>query len=194
MNQQQHRLLQVLRKISVFRGLELEHIQRLLRVGTSQVYSVGEKIYLTGDPSLEMMVLLQGRLVVTNQGGDVLGEINPGTSTGEMGVFTGQPRSANIAAAERSVAVVFKKSGLDTVLASNMTMHLRIMDNMVELLSDRLNAANKQNDKLLRRIEDLEEEIEAAEGDAEAPSERPPARGDLADEHDEFPDDDYDDD
>ncbi|MFT5378514.1 MAG: CRP-like cAMP-binding protein [Candidatus Latescibacterota bacterium] len=189
MNQQQHRLLQVLRKISVFKGLELEHIQRLLRVGTSKVYSVGENIYLTGEPSLEMMVLLQGRLVVTNQGGDILGEIKPGTSTGEMGVFTGQPRSANISAAERSVAVVFKKAGLDTVLASNMTMRLRILDNMVALLSERLNAANKQNDKLLRRIEDLEEEIEETEGSENAPVE-PPARNDLADEHDEFPDED----
>lgn len=191
MNQQQHKLLQVLRKISIFKGLELGHIQRLLRVGTSEIYSVGESIYLTGEPSLEMMVLLQGRLVVTNQGGDVLGEISPGTSTGEMGVFTGQPRSANISAAERSVAVVLKKAALDSVLASNLTMHVRIMENMVTLLSDRLNAANKQNDKLLRMIEDLEEKIEGEEEDAPPP--RPPARGDLADEHDEFPEDDYDD-
>ena len=192
MNQQQHKLLLVLRKISIFKGLELEHIQRLLRVGTSEIYGVGESIYLTGEPSSEMMVLLQGRLVVTNQGGDVLGEISPGTSTGEMGVFTGQPRSANISAAERSVAVVLKKAALDSVLASNQTMHVRIMENMVTLLSDRLNAANKQNDKLLRTIEDLEEKLEGEE-DEDAPPPRPPARGDLADEHDEFPEDDYDD-
>ncbi len=193
MNQQQHTLMQVLRKISVFKGLELGHIQRLLRVGTSVIYSVGESIYLTGEPSLEMVVLLQGRLVVTNQGGDMLGEILPGTSTGEMGVFTGQPRSANISAAERSVAVVIKKAALDSVLASNMTMHLRIMENMVGLLSERLNAANKQNDKLLRRIEDLEEQADEAKDGKEMSSARPPIRSDLADEHDEFPEDDYDD-
>ena len=193
MNQQQHKLLLVLRKISIFKGLELEHIQRLLRVGTSEIYSVGDSIYLTGEPSLEMMVLLQGRLVVTNQGGDVLGEILPGTSTGEMGVFTGQPRSANISAAERSVAVVLKKAALDSVLASNLTMHVRIMQNMVTLLSDRLNAANKQNDKLLRQIEDLQDELEDAKGEIDAPPPKPAARGDLADEHDEFPEEDYDD-
>lgn len=193
MNQQQHKLLLVLRKISIFKGLELEHIQRLLRVGTSEIYGVGDSIYLTGEPSLEMMVLLQGRLVVTNQGGDVLGEILPGTSTGEMGVFTGQPRSANISAAERSVAVVLKKAALDSVLASNLTMHVRIMQNMVTLLSDRLNAANKQNDKLLRQIEDLQEELEDAKGQVDESPSKPAARGDLADEHDEFPEEDYDD-
>ena len=192
MNQQQHKLLLVLRKISIFKGLELEHIQRLLRVGTSEIYGVGDSIYTTGEPSLEMMVLLQGRFVVTNQGGDVLGEILPGTSTGEMGVFTGQPRSANISAAERSVAVVLKKAALDSVLASNLTMHVRIMQNMVTLLSDRLNAANKQNDKLLRQIEDLEEELEDAKGQVDEPPPKPAARGDLADEHDEFPEDDDD--
>ena len=35
MNQKQHSLMQVLQKISIFTGLELGHIQRLLKVGTS---------------------------------------------------------------------------------------------------------------------------------------------------------------
>ena len=70
MNQQQHRLMQVLQKISVFKGLELEHIQRLLRVGTSQTYGIGERVYSIGEPSDEMLVLLQGKMLVISAGGE----------------------------------------------------------------------------------------------------------------------------
>ena len=66
MNQKQHSLMQVLQKISIFKGLELGHIQRLLKVGTSQRYGIGETIYSIGEESTDMLVLLQGRLVVTS--------------------------------------------------------------------------------------------------------------------------------
>ena len=66
---------------------------------------------------------MQGRLVVTSASGDELGQIKPGMPTGEMGVFTDQPRSANISAAERSIAVVIGRDALLSVLASNQTIH-----------------------------------------------------------------------
>ncbi len=185
MNQQQHRLMQVLSKIGVFRGLELEHIQRLLRVASSEIFEAGQSIYVIGEPSLEMLVLLQGRLLVTSAAGDELGQIPTGTSTGEMGVFTGQPRSANISAAERSVAVVLKKPALDSVLASNQNMHVRILANIVELLSERLGASNLQNDKLQRRIVDLEDELDRGRD-----IESKPAKSGVADEFDEYEEED----
>jgi hypothetical protein len=73
MNQPQHRLMQVLQKISVFKGLELGHIQRLLRVGTSQTYGIGERVYSIGEPSDVMLVLLQGKMLVTSAGGSRAG-------------------------------------------------------------------------------------------------------------------------
>ena len=81
MNQQQHRLMQVLQKISIFKGLELGHIQRLLRVGSSKTYGIGEHIYIIGEPSLDMLVLAGaagghqrfGRRVGADQTGDAHG-------------------------------------------------------------------------------------------------------------------------
>lgn len=187
MNQQQHRLMQVLQKISIFKGLELGHIQRLLRVGTSQKYDLGERIYTVGEPSREMLVLLQGRLVVTSASGDELGEIGPGMPTGEMGVFTDQPRSANISAVERSMAVVIGRDALVAVLASNQTIHIRILENIVEILSERVSAANFQNDKLQNRIVELEEQVED-----DAPEVIQIDDG-MASEFDEYPGDEDDD-
>ena len=183
MNQQQHRLMQVLQKISIFKGLQLEHIQRFLRVGNSQIYEIGERVYNIGEPSDEMLVLLQGRMVVTSAGGEELGDIGSGMLTGEMGVFTNQPRSANISAVDRSVAVVIARNALLSVLASNQIIHIRILDNIVEIMSERLLATNLQNDKLQKKIMQLEHE------DEDDYEQTGGVNDDMASEFDEYPGD-----
>jgi CRP-like cAMP-binding protein len=155
-------------------------------VASSKIFEAGQSIYIVGEPSMEMLVLLQGRLVVTSAAGDELGQIPTGTSTGEMGVFTGQLRSANISALDRSVAVIINKAALDSVLASNQNMHVRILGNIVELLSERLNTSNLLNDKLQRRIGELEEELD----EQEEPESKHVAEDGVADEFDEYKEED----
>ena len=192
MNKQQHQLMLVMRKIGVFKGLEIEHIQRILRVAVSKQFEVGQRIYIFGEPSDEMLVLLRGRLLVTTAGGDQLGEILPGSPTGEMGVLTNQPRSANISAMEPSVAVVITKKNLDAVLASNASMYMCIMKNIVELLCERMAATNQRNDALQRRISLLEGEDDY-DGDGGDDDDYGDDEGefvnnsDYADENDEYP-------
>ena len=186
MNKQQHQLMLVMRKIGVFKGLEIEHIQRILRVAVSKQFEVGQRIYIIGEPSDEMLVLLRGRLLVTTAGGDQLGEILPGSPTGEMGVLTNQPRSANISAIEPSVAVVITKKNLEAVLASNAGMYMCIMKNIVELLCERMAATNQRNDALQRRISLLEgeDDYDSDDGDDEGEFVN---NSDYADENDEYP-------
>jgi CRP-like cAMP-binding protein len=192
MNKQQHQLMLVMRKIGVFKGLEIEHIQRILRVAVSKQFEVGQRIYIIGEPSDEMLVLLRGRLLVTTAGGDQLGEILPGSPTGEMGVLTNQPRSANISAIEPSVAVVITKKNLDAVLASNAGMYMCIMKNIVELLCERMSATNQRNDALQRRISLLEGDDDY-DGDGGDDDDYGDDEGefvnnsDYADENDEYP-------
>jgi CRP-like cAMP-binding protein len=192
MNKQQHQLMLVMRKIGVFKGLEIEHIQRILRVAVSKQFEVGQRIYIIGEPSDEMLVLLRGRLLVTTAGGDQLGEILPGSPTGEMGVLTNQPRSANISAIEPSVAVVITKKNLDAVLASNASMYMCIMKNIVELLCERMSATNQRNDALQRRISLLEGDDDY-DGDGGDDDDYGDDEGefvnnsDYADENDEYP-------
>ena len=151
MNRQQHNLMQVLQKIPIFKGLELVQIQRILRVGKSRQFSLGEQIYTIGEPSLDMLVLFQGRLAVTSESGELFGEIGPGMLTGEMGVFTNHPRSANISATENSAALIIEQRALKTALASDRVMHVRVLENLVEILSKRLLTSNENNDDLHKK-------------------------------------------
>ncbi|MEE2627542.1 MAG: hypothetical protein VX670_03550, partial [Candidatus Latescibacterota bacterium] len=100
-----------------------------------------------------------------------------------MGVLTNQPRSANISAMEPSVAVVITKKNLDAVLASNASMYMCIMKNIVELLCERMAATNQRNDALQRRISLLEGEDDY-DGDDEGEFDND---SDYADESDKYP-------
>ncbi len=160
MKKQQYSLMQVIQKISVFKGLDLQHIERLLRAGTSKSYGIGERVYTIDEPSHEMLVLLKGKLVVTSAGGEELAAIWPGMITGEMGVFTNHPRSANITAVEASVAMGIGQKALVSVWASVPTVHICMLDNVVEILSERILFANSEKEALKNRITKLEGEEE----------------------------------
>ena len=160
MKKQQYSLMQIIQKISLFKGLDLEHIQRLLRRGTSKSYGIGERVYTVDEPSDEMLVLLKGKLVVTSAGGEELAAIWPGMITGEMGVFTNHLRSANITAVEASVAIVIGQKTLVSFCASDNTVHICMLDNVVEILSERIRFDNSEKEALKNRITKLEGEEE----------------------------------
>jgi len=160
MKKQQYSLMQIIQKISLFKGLDLEHIQRLLRRGTSKSYGIGERVYTVDEPSDEMLVLLKGKLVVTSAGGEELAAIWPGMITGEMGVFTNHLRSANITAVEASVAIVIEQKTLVSFWSSDNTVHICMLDNVVEILSERIRFDNSEKEALKNRITKLEGEEE----------------------------------
>ena len=53
---------------------------------------------------------MKGRLEVSDQSGEVLATIQPGASVGEMGAFTGEPRSANVIGREETSGLIIEKT------------------------------------------------------------------------------------
>ena len=155
MNERQFYLVKVIQKIAVFEGFELTDIQRLLRICRMREFEAGEQVYTKGDESNEMLVLLRGKLSVTGDSGEELAEVRPGNPTGEMGVFTRQPRSANIVASERSTAIVLGRKELGVLLGTNEGMHVKVLQNLVAILSQRIEQGNELNESQARMIRDL---------------------------------------
>ncbi|MFA6112306.1 MAG: cyclic nucleotide-binding domain-containing protein [Candidatus Latescibacterota bacterium] len=171
MNAQQYQMMQVLQKIPVFKGLDVKEALLLLKICRSAAYKSGQVIYTIGEPSTEMLILLKGRLKVTGRSGEVLATLEAGAATGEMGIFTGQPRSASIVAAEGSAGLIIRKSELMVLLGNNKDLHLRLIYNIVALLSARLAGANRLNDALKHKLESMGGEPEAEEEAAPAAEE-----------------------
>lgn len=156
MNERQYQLVRVIRKIPLFVDFSLEEIQLLLWAGRVVQFKPDEQIYCYGDPSDEMLVLLRGKLAVLAESGEELARIGPGTTTGEMGLFTGQPRSATIVSLQASTAMVLGRKEIGLLLATNKEMQIKVLQSLVKVLSQRLTQANDLSDTQARMIRDLQ--------------------------------------
>lgn len=163
MNAQQYQMMQVVQKISIFKGFDIKEVMLLLKICHSMVYKPGQVIYAIGEPGTEMLILLKGRLSVTGGSGEILASIEAGGAIGEMGLFTGQPRSANIIAMEDSAGFLINKPELVILLGNNKDMHIKLLYNLISLLSGRLAEANRINEE--RLLEQGKNEDEDGEED-----------------------------
>jgi CRP/FNR family transcriptional regulator, cyclic AMP receptor protein len=142
MNRQKYLIMRVVKKMPLFKGLEEKEATSLLRICRPVSYKQGEGIYSAGEASDDMLILLDGKLRVASTAGDELAVIDMGGSIGEMGLFSGAPRSAHVISLEDSTGIVISKADLFRLLHNNKDMHLKILYNMVQLLSSRLAATD----------------------------------------------------
>ena len=160
MNQKMQQFARIFQKIDVFSGLNLQEIQHLLKLGQIRAYEPDQVVYRAGEPSDEMLILLQGHLVVTSPSGEPIGSIPPGTAIGEMGVLTGQARSATVVATKKSGGVTIRKVDLEGMMARNAMVYIKVLRNMVTLLCNRLADANTRNEQHMKTIMRLRNQIE----------------------------------
>ena len=89
-------LLKVIRKIPMFRGLSADGTRLVLQSCEFRGVRSGESVCRVSAQSDEMYILLSGQLGVYNEEQILLACINPVAPVGEMGLITGQPRSATV--------------------------------------------------------------------------------------------------
>jgi hypothetical protein len=102
-----------------FRSVKPEALIELARKAEIRVYSQRETIYRAGEPSNEILLLINGEAEATVLQGAtevVINTIESGETIGEMGVMRRQPRSANvIAKAETNRVLVIDAKDFETV-------------------------------------------------------------------------------
>ncbi len=163
MDKRQYFLEQIINKMRVFKGFSPRDLQGLLNLCHFKNFEPKEQIYTAGEPSDEMLILVKGKLKAVSATGAVLGEILPGASTGEMGVFTGQPRSASVLSTDATVGVVIRKPELDALLDRDWAMRCKVLENIIQLLSERLIEANIQIERFAKKSQEEEKEEKSAE-------------------------------
>ena len=162
MNRQQHQLMAILQKIPVFKGLTLEQAEQLIRICKFQKYASGTQIYTAGEPSTDFLVLIMGKLNVLSRAGQKLVDLSPGVSIGEMGVFTGHPRSASVVAEADSAGLVITRELIYQMMNGDSHVKACILDNVVVALATRLSEANSKVDALMKMAEQKGAEAKAA--------------------------------
>jgi CRP-like cAMP-binding protein len=135
-------LVQVLRKIPIFKGLSPTQVRTILSLCSHKTFQPEDRICQSNSPSDEMYILLAGELVVVTAEGVKVATILPVTTVGEMGVITGEPRSATVEVSETSNVFILNKSAFDHAMKEDRDMRGTVYRNIIDVLSDKLNNDN----------------------------------------------------
>lgn len=131
-----------LRSNTFLGGLPEAALDALIRRGHIRKYVRGEVVYRRGEQGDSMMMLLAGRLKITNVNADgkevVLNFLGAGDLNGEIAVLDGRPRAANAIAIETSEAFILYARDLLPALEA----HPAVMFEIMQVLCEKLRAAS----------------------------------------------------
>jgi small-conductance mechanosensitive channel/CRP-like cAMP-binding protein len=91
--------------VEVFAPLSLEEIQKVAASTVAHVFAPGETLIRAGDAGSSMFVVHNGRVqvqVTENGRARAVAVLDEGDFFGEMGLFTGEPRTANVVAVDET--------------------------------------------------------------------------------------------
>jgi hypothetical protein len=107
-------------------------------------FTVGETIIAEGEPAQDVFTILTGRAEVTVAGAPV-GEVLKDEIFGAMAVFTGEPRSATVIAAEPCTVLAVPKDQFISLIKSHPDTVLTLIENMarnIQSLNAQLSTRN----------------------------------------------------
>ncbi len=97
-----------LASVDLFSQLEPSDLARIGKAVVSRKYRKGETIVKEGERAVAFYVIVSGKVEV-RKGNEVLNELGPGQSFGEMALLDGFPRSASLAAVEDTECLVMTR-------------------------------------------------------------------------------------
>ena len=108
--------------IDIFSPLTDDELKALAENSTGHVYAPGELIIRAGDQGASMFVIHRGSVdVKIDNNGEVrtINTLREGDFFGEMALFTGEPRTANVLAAEETEVLEIGKRAMQDLFENN---------------------------------------------------------------------------
>ena len=108
--------------VDIFAPLSSEETEMLAQAATSHVFAPGETVIRAGDPGSSMFVVHNGRVSVqVSESGRprTVATLSDGAFFGEMALFTGEPRTANVVALEETEVLEIGHAAMKRVFDTN---------------------------------------------------------------------------
>jgi small-conductance mechanosensitive channel/CRP-like cAMP-binding protein len=108
--------------VDIFAPLSAEETKMLAQAATSHVFAPGETVIRAGDPGSSMFVVHNGRVSVQvsdNGRPRTVATLSDGAFFGEMALFTGEPRTANVVALEETEVLEIGHAAMKLVFDTN---------------------------------------------------------------------------
>ena len=115
-------IVERLSAVDIFAPLSAEEMSVLAQAAVSHVFAQGETVIRAGDPGSSMFVVHNGRVCVQiNDKGKLrtVATLNEGDFFGEMALFTGEPRTANVVALEETEVLEIGHKAMKAVFDTN---------------------------------------------------------------------------
>jgi thioredoxin reductase (NADPH) len=119
------------RRHQMFPVLSSAEIARLQRFGQSRQWTDGALLYSAGEPGPGMVMILSGRVAITQSDGlggqTPVAEIGPGEFTGEVGQLSGRPTLVSARAVGTVAALLIAPAALRALVIAEAELGERIM-------------------------------------------------------------------
>ena len=148
-------IIEYLGRIPIFWGLSNRILKKIFSICSRLELDEGEVLCREGEVSDEMYILLKGKLIVQLNESKPIATIEPGQSVGEMGVFTGKERCATVISGEKSTLLCLKKTHLDIIIRQEYESGLKILSNVIKLLSEFIHRDNIRMKEYIDYVDSL---------------------------------------
>ncbi len=132
----------------IFRGLSRGLMKELEKLAERRAFEAGDLILREGEAAEHFLVVLRGaasvRLRLEGGRSVRLATIGPGSSIGEMALFDGGVRSADVVADEATICVAFGIAALRQLGRRKPDLLTGIYANLTRDIAERLRAANRE--------------------------------------------------
>lgn len=164
---QEQALLQKLLHVPVFNRLPTQYLQLLLRAAKPKAVAEGGVVWNPEEAGKGMYILLKGKLKVV-AAGKFDQPVEPIAALGEVNALTGEPYGDQVVATETSVLLEVGQAVFEQLLLANTNVCQLLCRNILNVVSDKLQAADEriaqaEGDKLglVQRIKDAEADVNA---------------------------------
>lgn len=148
---QESKKIDMLRRVSFFKNLKNEVIEKLAGLVTEISISREETLFSQGDPGDSLYIVISGEGVILKSIEDdgegkekSLGFIGPGDLVGEMAFFDQSPRSATISARTDMKLFKLDKVSLDNFFFSDSQSASIVFNEVIKVLSQRLRESARE--------------------------------------------------
>ena len=140
-------------KIRLFEGLSDHEVDEILRHGNSLDFRAGDAVFHKGQLGNTIFIVLSGTvdIVIDNH---IVARCRTGEAFGEMSALNHRPHCANAEAASQVKLLTLNEKEINHLLEKRVG--IRLLLNIVHMLSGYLENANHINAKNTRIIENME--------------------------------------
>jgi serine/threonine protein phosphatase PrpC len=148
--------LEFLEQVDLFRGLQPQELLRVLPIIYRREFEAGETIVQEGNAPDSLYMVVEGSVELVSEGSDI-GTLGPGEHFGELALFGGALRSADVIAAEDVLVLEMTSSDFrEMTEVQDPEIGNTLLRNLLTRASDRLRRTTSKMVELQKKVEESE--------------------------------------